>query len=47
MNQPPDSGVCTVTPEEGISITTEFELTCSDWNDPEESGIRQYTVNRK
>ena len=29
---PPEGGTCTIKPTSGISLTTYFHLSCSDWN---------------
>ena len=47
VNRGPENGSCIVNPNEGYAITTDFELSCSDWLDPEEIGIKHYTVNCK
>ena len=31
MNAPPSPGTCTVTPDTGVALKTEFVFTCSGW----------------
>ena len=47
INKSPTGGLCNVEPPEGTAIITEFELICQDWNDPEEIGIKHYTIASK
>ena len=34
-NSPPVEGTCDVSPASGVSLTTEFTFTCTDWQDPD------------
>ena len=47
LNKPPENGTCTITPNEGIALVTEFEVSCEGWIDPEDpkKGIKQYVVS--
>ncbi|CAM4932617.1 unnamed protein product [Rotaria socialis] len=40
INQPPKSGVCSITPSNG-TITTKFTVICKDWTD--QDGIKDYS----
>ena len=47
LNQQPTGGSCTVSPSEGTSLLTEFEVDCDGWVDPEDIGIKQYVISSK
>ena len=32
-NSPPTGGTCSVSPSSGVTLTTEFTFTCTDWQD--------------
>ena len=34
-NSPPVEGTCDVSPPSGVTLTTEFTFTCTDWQDPD------------
>ena len=34
-NSPPVEGTCDVSPASGITLTTKFTFTCTDWQDPD------------
>ena len=34
-NSPPVEGTCDVSPASGVTLTTEFTFTCTDWQDPD------------
>ena len=34
-NSPPAGGTCNVSPSSGVTLTTEFTFTCSNWQDPD------------
>ena len=34
-NSPPVGGVCSVSPTSGVTLTTEFTFTCTNWQDPD------------
>ena len=42
VNQPPDPGVCFVTPPAGVTKQDRFSLECRDWED--DQGIVNYIV---
>jgi hypothetical protein len=41
VNRLPEGGSCSITPNTGIALSTNFTLTCSGWTDPDGS-ISQY-----
>ena len=45
VNQGPVNGSCNISPREGIAVLENFELLCLGWEDPEEAGIRHYSVS--
>ena len=40
INKPPEGGVCTINPQQGIAFEDKFFIECRDWVDPEGIGIR-------
>ena len=34
-NSPPVEGTCDVSPPSGVTLTTKFTFTCTDWQDPD------------
>ena len=40
INKPPEGGACSVDPQQGTALTTTFTISCWDWKDPEEIGIK-------
>jgi hypothetical protein len=47
LNGAPVDGNCTVNPLFGISLVDDFRITCSHWTDPEDVGIRKYSIKSK
>ena len=51
VNQPPVGGSCTVSPPDGLSLTSLTSMldgvtvACSGWTDPESQGITSYAIN--
>ena len=35
VNSPPVGGTCEVSPASGVTLTTKFTFTCTDWQDPD------------
>ena len=44
VNKGPALGSCEIFPREGVAVITEFEFECIDWVDPEDIGIKHYSV---
>lgn len=42
INQPPESGECIFSPEEGLALLDKFYVKCSGWIDPEGQPIEYY-----
>jgi len=42
INQPPEGGECTLTPDTGYALLDRFNVRCSDWMDPEDKPIEYY-----
>ena len=47
INQKPEGGTCTMSPREGVTLVTDFNFYCEEWEDPEDIGIKQYTTISK
>ncbi len=44
LNAAPTNGTCEVTPLSGVSLVDDFSINCAYWFDPEEIGIKRYSV---
>lgn len=42
INQPPEEGECSFSPNEGLALLKKFYVSCSGWRDPEEKPIEYY-----
>ncbi|XP_076032915.1 polycystin-1-like [Oratosquilla oratoria] len=42
VNQPPTSGECFVSPTIGYALISEYAVSCKDWKDPEDAGLKSY-----